>query len=115
MSSLILALFTAFMAALLGVAIVRRSQLNHIRERELRRGLIQRVEALPLPGLIQALGINLPRYFYGSPFKRLDECVKTCESCSAAQQCQSQLARPEVKLSEFSFCPIREHLGKHIN
>ncbi len=115
MTSLIIAFFTAVMAALLGVAIVRKSQINNLRERELRRDLIRRVEALPLPHVIEALGINMARYFYSSPCKRLDECVQKCETCGSSQQCRDQLASYEISLSELMFCPLREQLGKHID
>ena len=115
MSSLIFAFLTAIMAALLGVTIIRRSQINNLRERQLRRGLLQRVEALPLPDVIQAFGINFSRYFYTSPCKRLDECIQLCESCPSSQQCQTQLAKSELSPAEFEFCPARDHLHKHLD
>ncbi len=115
MTSLIIAFFTAVMAALLGVVIVRKSQINYLREREMRRDLIRRVEVLPLPHVVQALGINMSRYFFASPYQRLDECVQKCESCGSSQQCQTQLASPEISLAKLMFCPLREQLGKHID
>ena len=115
MSSLIFAFLTAIMAALLGVAIVRRSQINNLRERQLRRGLLQRVETLPLPDVIQALAINFSRYFYTSSSTRLDECIQMCESCPSTQQCQNQLAQSAVSPAEFGFCPVRDHLDQDLD
>ena len=113
MTSLLLAFFTALIAALTGLAMVIRSQQRNRQQRELRRKLIQRIDVLPIPAITQALGINFIRYLYTSPFEQLHQCVETCESCSSTELCQNQLARHEVLLTELEFCPIRDHLAEH--
>ncbi len=113
MTSLLLAFFSALIAAITGLTVVVRSQKRNQQQRELRRKLIQRIELLPIPAITQALGINFIRYLYSSSCEQLHQCVETCESCASTELCLNQLACREVRLTELDFCPIRDQFAEH--
>jgi rRNA maturation endonuclease Nob1 len=115
MPSFLLVFFTAFMMALLGVAIVRKNQLKFQRQRQMRKELKQRIETLPILKVTEALGISFAKFFYATPVKQMHESVQRCEACSATEQCESKLSKPELSLSELHFCPVKDCLGKHDN
>lgn len=110
--SYILALLTAFIIAMVGILVVRRSQLRCAQRREMRRQLIARFEGLPLPRLVQSAGINFTKYFYSVPLEHVHESIQICESCSSSQRCETELQKTEIDIAEIDFCPNKHHIDQ---
>lgn len=111
--SYILALITAFIIAMVGILIVRRSQLRCAQRRELRRELIARFKGLPLPRLVQSAGINFTKYFYSVPLEHVHETIQICESCSSSHRCESEMEKTQFEISDIDFCPNKHHIEQN--
>ena len=109
--SFILVFIAAFLVALAGLYFVHLAHKKNHLSRQSRKELLQRIEALPLPRMLQSLGISFTRFFYSVPYENIHETVQLCESCTSIYLCNNRLANAEVKLSELSFCPVKKHFS----
>jgi hypothetical protein len=109
--SYLLAFLVAFSVAILGILIVRFNQKKCQRQRLLRKELVERIKASPMPGLFRTLGINFGNYFYSSPVSEVDATVQLCENCSRTNQCTSKLSNPETDHNDLDFCPVKQFLN----
>ena len=110
--SYVLVIMTALAVAVAGICIVRNSQKKCIKNRKLRRDLIQRIENLPLPRAIQMMGLSFSKFFYSTPLSQVHNSVQLCEACASTQKCESTLAAPQGSSIEIDFCPVKQHIDQ---
>ena len=111
--SFVLVIMFAFAVALGGICIVRLSQKKCMKNRELRRDLVQRIDNLPFPRVIQIMGLNFTKFFYSAPLNQIHNSVQLCEACASSQKCASTLAEPQTSAVEIDFCPVKQHIDQH--
>ncbi len=111
-SSFIIVIFLALIGAISGVLYIRKTHKNTLQKRETRKQLLERAKFLPLPKMLQALGIGLGNYFYKVPLDEIDQCITHCETCSTIDQCHEKLKIPELNPGDIEFCSNKEHLSQ---
>lgn len=77
---------------------------NLVQGRQLRRGLRNRLMALPLEQALERAGVDPDLYLHERPLHEVDRHLRNCGSCGAARECQSALATA-TPIDEFMFCP----------
>ena len=112
-NSFFIVMSIALLVAVLGVYYVLRSQRNSQQVRDKRRELTRRLEALPLPKLMQALGVGIGGYLYRTPVNEIEDAVVLCENCGSSEECAQKRKIPELNPEDVEFCPNRDHLTKY--
>lgn len=111
-SSFTLVMFCALAVAVVGVLYVRRTQLNALQLREIRKDLIKRAESQPLPRMLQALGIGIGRFLYRQPVDAIRHSIIHCETCATKNECGQKLKIPELNPEDVEFCKNQEYLSQ---
>lgn len=102
----------AFLFAVGAVFIVLRSHKKAEKKRNLRRYFAEKMAGIPLPKMLQALGIDGSTFLYRRSVDTIDECIKNCETCSEDDQCSEKLRIPELNPEDIEFCSNKKHLIK---
>jgi len=105
-------IFTAGIIFIFGVLFVRKVHKNTHDRREMRKILLKRIETLPLPKMLQALGISFTDYFYKESVDAIDKSISNCEKCSSTESCTEKLKFPELNPGDIEFCPSQQYLKK---
>jgi positive regulator of sigma E activity len=111
-SSYSVVIFTAGVVFVFGVLFMRKIHKNTHDRREMRKILLKRIESLPLPKMLQALGISFTDYFYKVSVDDIDKSISNCEKCSSTEICNKKLKLPELNPGDIDFCASRQHLSK---
>lgn len=113
LTSFSIVMFSAFAVAVLGVLYVRRTHQNALQNREKRRELMKKVESLPLPKMMQALGVGIGRFLYQSPVETIEDSIANCENCTTTSECEEKLKIPELNPEDVDFCKNQQYLSQH--
>lgn len=112
LTSFSIVMFSAFAVAVLGVLYVRRTHMNALQKREKRRELLKKIESLPLPKMMQALGVGIGRFLYQLPVETIEDSIANCETCSTTKECEQKLKIPELNPEDVEFCNNLQYLSK---
>jgi len=111
-SSYSVVIFTTGIIFILGVLFIRKIHKNTPDRREMRKILLSRIESLPLPKMLQALGISFTDYFYKVSVDAIDKSISNCEKCSSTEICNEKLKLPELNPGDIEFCASQQYLSK---
>ncbi len=111
-SSYSFVMVTAGIIFISGVVFMRKIHKNTHDRREMRKILLNRIESLPLPKMLQALGISFTNYFYKVSIDVVDKSISNCEKCSSTEICKEKLKLPELNPGDIEFCASQSILSK---
>lgn len=105
----ILALFVLYVIMRMSYVIMR----NVIVGIEFRKNLAQKVHALRLNNMLDALGIDVNQYLHTERILDIEEQIDKCSSCQNTAHCDDNLATGSVTASSIDYCNNEQAL-QHI-
>ncbi|MDJ0833593.1 MAG: DUF6455 family protein [Gammaproteobacteria bacterium] len=111
-SPFVIIISSAFLLAGLGALLVLRSHKKAYQKRGLRRYFAEKMYDIPLPRMLQALGIGETTFLYRESVDNIGECIKNCETCETTDQCKQSLKIPELNPEDVEFCANMKYLSK---
>ena len=92
---------------LLSVFILRLSYtilINLINGRKFHHSLKQELGKLRLSNMMASLGINKTAYIYQTSVNDIQQQMKKCSDCTKTDECDENLAKPQLDVTEIEFC-----------
>lgn len=78
--------------------------INLINGRKFHHSLEQEFNKLRLSKMLTALGINKTTYIYQTSVKDINQQMGNCSACENTDECDANLANPQLDVSEIEFC-----------
>lgn len=78
--------------------------INLINGRKFHHALEQQFNKLRLSNMLTALGINKTAYIYQTSVKDIHQQMDNCAACSKTDECDTNLANPQLDVTEIAFC-----------
>jgi ABC-type multidrug transport system fused ATPase/permease subunit len=108
----IVVMVSAFVVAAVGAYFVNFAHKKNEQKRDFRRYLIERMQQVPLPRMLLALGIGARGFAYRESVDKIDESIKHCENCNTIDQCHEKLKIPELNPEDINFCNNQKFLSQ---
>lgn len=114
-SSFVYVMCLAAVLTLIGIFFTLRSHKKDLQKRNLRRYLADKMQGIPLPAMLQALGINGSAFIQKMYIDDISECIRNCEKCTEIDQCNEKAKIPDLKPDDLDFCLNEKYFHKSIH
>lgn len=86
--------------------------MNLIKGRKFHHSLEKEFDRLRLSNMLAAVGINKTAYIYQTNVNDIHRQMDNCSACANTDECDTNLAKPELDVTEIEFCNNEAELRK---
>ncbi|MDT8282860.1 MAG: DUF6455 family protein [Gammaproteobacteria bacterium] len=85
---------------------------NLVNGRKFHHSLEKQFNHLRLSKMLTALGINKTAYIYQTNVNDIQRQMKSCSACKNTDECDDNLVKPDLSVTEITFCNNEAELKK---